>query len=89
MNGEATLGPFPVLAIALLVVAGTSALTVRAILRRRDLGTPAERATFTTLHTASQAAPHLREGLTPHGRAPRGAPPACPARRARGGPRGG
>src|SRR5437764_8875463 len=67
MNGEATLGPFPVLALALLVVAGTAALTVRAILRRRDLGTPAERATFTTLHTASLAAPHLREGLTPTG----------------------
>src|SRR4051794_29972196 len=67
MNGEARLGPFPVLALALLVVAGTAALTVRAILRRRDLGTPAERATFTTLHTASLAAPHLREGLTPTG----------------------
>ena len=40
---------------------------VRSILRRRDLGTPAERATFTTLHTASLAAPHLREGLTPTG----------------------
>ena len=52
-------------------MAGTSALTVRAILRRRDLGTPAERATFTTPAPASQAAPHLREG-PPHGRPPRG-----------------
>ena len=88
MNGEATLGPFPVLAIALLVVAGTSALTVRAILRRRDLGTPAERATFATLHTASLAAPHAAGG--PHRRRARAARCAtcapCSAR-ARGRPR--
>jgi len=32
---------------------------------RRDLGTPADRATFATLHTASLAAPALRAGLTP------------------------
>ena len=31
---------------------------------RRDLGTPADRATFATLHTASLAAPALRAGLT-------------------------
>ncbi len=67
MNGDGTLGPFPVLLLALAFVAGTAAVVVRAILRRRDLGTPAERATFTTLHTASLAAPHLREGLTPTG----------------------
>jgi two-component system, LytTR family, sensor kinase len=35
--------------------------------RRRDLGTSAERATFDTLHTASQAAPGLRAGLTEAG----------------------
>jgi two-component system LytT family sensor kinase len=35
--------------------------------RHRELGTPAERATFSTLHTASLAAPPLREGLTPTG----------------------
>ncbi|MFE7509855.1 sensor histidine kinase, partial [Streptomyces sp. NPDC057540] len=29
-----------------------------------DLGTPVERATFHTLHTASLAAPPLRAGLT-------------------------
>jgi two-component system LytT family sensor kinase len=67
MADETALGPYPVLALATALVAGTAALTVRAILRRRDLGTPAERATFTTLHTASLAAPHLREGLTPTG----------------------
>ncbi len=61
------LGPWTALALATFVVAVTAALVVRGILRRRDLGTPAERATFTTLHTASLAAPHLREGLTPTG----------------------
>jgi two-component system LytT family sensor kinase len=34
------------------------------LLRRRDLGSEADRATFATLHTASLAAPALREGLT-------------------------
>ena len=33
-------------------------------LRRRHLGTEADRATFRTLHTASLASPALREGLT-------------------------
>jgi two-component system LytT family sensor kinase len=33
--------------------------------RRKQLGTPADRATYATLHTASLAAPSLREGLTP------------------------
>jgi two-component system, LytTR family, sensor kinase len=37
----------------------------RLLHRRRDLGTPADRATFATLHTASLAAPDLRSGLTP------------------------
>jgi two-component system, LytTR family, sensor kinase len=35
--------------------------------RRRDLGTSAGRATFDTLHTASLAAPSLRQGLTEAG----------------------
>ena len=34
---------------------------------RRDLGSPADRATFETLHTASLASPPLRGGLTPDG----------------------
>lgn len=63
----AGLGPWTALALATFGVAVTSAMVVRTILSRRDLGTPADRATFTTLHTASQAAPHLREGLTPTG----------------------
>ncbi len=37
------------------------------VLRRRDLGTTADRTTFATLHRAAQAAPHLREGLTSDG----------------------
>lgn len=37
--------------------------------RRRDLGTSADRATFDALHTASLAAPSLREGLTSTGAA--------------------
>jgi len=36
-------------------------------LRRGDLGSSAERATFATLHTAGLAAPALREGLTVNG----------------------
>src|SRR5206468_3681660 len=48
---------------------GVLALAVLAIARRRrrDLGSSADRATFDALHTASLAAPSLREGLTPHG----------------------
>lgn len=50
--------------VAVLIIGGLLAWQAR---RRRDLGTPAEQATFTTLHTASLAAPPLREGLTPAG----------------------
>jgi two-component system LytT family sensor kinase len=65
--GNGFVGPFSVLVVATLAVAVAGGLVARAILRRRDLGTPAARATFATLHTASLAAPHLREGLTPAG----------------------
>ena len=54
-------------AVVLLVLAPAVVLVVRAVRRRTGLGTPADRATFATLHTASLAAPHLREGLTPSG----------------------
>lgn len=60
-------GPWAVLVGATLVVATVAFLVARAILRDRDFGTPTDRATFATLHTASLAAPHLREGLTPTG----------------------
>ena len=33
--------------------------------RRKHFGTPADKATYATLHTASLATPSLREGLTP------------------------
>ena len=48
----------------LLALVALVAVTVH---RRRDLGTSADRVTFTTLHTASLAAPSLREGLTEAG----------------------
>ena len=54
-----------------LLVAGLGVLAGAVLLvtmrRRRDLGTSADRATFDALHTASLAAPSLREGLTSHG----------------------
>ncbi len=54
-----------VLGVAVAVVA--LLLGIRVLRRRTDLGTPSDRATFATLHTASLAAPHLREGLTTAG----------------------
>ncbi len=59
--GGTNLAPLVVVAVvAALVVA----VSVRVVRRRRDFGTTADRATFETLHTASLAAPSLREGLT-------------------------
>ncbi|MFN8078934.1 MAG: histidine kinase [Kineosporiaceae bacterium] len=52
------------LVLVAVIVAAASALVARAVLRRRDLGTTADRTTFATLHTAALATPHLREGLT-------------------------
>jgi two-component system LytT family sensor kinase len=52
------IGAAVLLLVALLWRAGRS---------RRDFGTPADRATFNTLHTASLAAPPLRSGLTAAG----------------------
>jgi two-component system LytT family sensor kinase len=60
----------PLLAVpVLLVLAGVPAVVLWRVLRgRRELGTsPAERATFETLHTASLAGPPLRAGLTAAG----------------------
>ena len=53
-------------AIAALVAGALAlgGLVSARMLRRRDLGTATDRATFATLHTASLAAPALREGLT-------------------------
>ncbi|MEU1387591.1 MULTISPECIES: histidine kinase [unclassified Nonomuraea] len=51
------------------VLVGVPAIVLWRVMRgRRELGTsPAERATFETLHTASMAGPPLRAGLTPEG----------------------
>ncbi|MFJ2742793.1 sensor histidine kinase [Streptomyces sp. NPDC087440] len=51
---------------ALLLAAGIALgrLSARRAEKNLDLGTPVERATFLTLHTASLAAPPLRAGLT-------------------------
>ncbi|MQA84460.1 MAG: sensor histidine kinase [Streptosporangiales bacterium] len=55
-------------AFVLAVLIGVPAVVLFRILRgRRDLGSPVDRATFETLHTASLAAPPLRSGLTAHG----------------------
>ncbi len=50
--------------VALLLVVGLSAAAFVRLRQRRGFATPAERATFETLHAASLAAPPLRVGLT-------------------------
>jgi two-component system, LytTR family, sensor kinase len=40
---------------------------IRAGRRRREFGSPVDRKTYDTLHTASLASKHLHEGLTPQG----------------------
>lgn len=53
-----------VIAMSIAVVVGVGLKVLRSF---RDLGTDAERATYHTLHTASQAGQHLRRGLNPAG----------------------
>ncbi|RJU01587.1 sensor histidine kinase [Arthrobacter frigidicola] len=55
---------FAVAAITLAVVGSVGFRLSRSF---RDLGSDADRATYTTLHTAALASEHLREGLTPAG----------------------
>jgi two-component system LytT family sensor kinase len=55
---ETLVGATVAVGLLLLVVAWRAG-------RHRDLGSPADRATFATLHTASLAAPPLRAGLNP------------------------
>jgi len=50
--------------VALLLLVVLCAVVVFRLWRQRGFGTPAERVTFETLHTASLAAPPLRLGLT-------------------------
>jgi two-component system LytT family sensor kinase len=54
------------LVTAALLVVGAVCVLVAVLwrLRRHDLGSQADRATFETLHTAALAAPALRQGLT-------------------------
>jgi len=49
---------------ALIGVALVGALLARLLLGRERMSTPADQATYATLHTASQASPMLRAGLT-------------------------
>lgn len=51
-------------AIALMALAWALA---RALRRRGEFGSPVDRATYDTLHTASLASQHLHDGLTPQG----------------------
>ena len=55
-----------VIALAVAAVVGVGLKVLRSF---RDLGTDAERATYHTLHAASQAGQHLRRGLNPAGAA--------------------
>ncbi|NUT71716.1 sensor histidine kinase [Pseudarthrobacter sp. C4D7] len=55
-----------VIAMAIAVVVGVGLKVLRSF---RELGTDAERATYHTLHAASQAGQHLRRGLNPAGAA--------------------
>ena len=72
-------------AAAVALIATAAFVRWRLLIRRRSLGTAADRATYSTLHTASLAAPSLRRGLDaesagqalPHVRALLGSPTAA------------
>ena len=51
--------------IAVVTVGLPVVVLFRIYVSRRHFGTPVERATYETLHTASMAAPPLRSGLGP------------------------
>src|SRR5687768_11253940 len=59
--------PLAVVAALVAAVAIAAVAAVQYRRGRRDLGTRADRTTFQTLHTAAQAAPALRGGLTAAG----------------------
>ena len=75
MGGADTVGPVSgspaVVAVTLVVIALLAVVLplLRSGRTRRLFGTPADRATYATLHAASQAAPPLRAGLTAAGAA--------------------
>jgi len=59
-------------ALVVVVVAPIALMTLawaltRASRRRREFGSAVDRKTYDTLHTASRASQHLRDGLTPEG----------------------
>jgi two-component system LytT family sensor kinase len=56
-------------AVIALAIAAVVALGLKVLRSFRDLGTDAERATYTTLHAASRAGQYLRTGLNPAGAA--------------------
>ena len=56
--------PPVVVAVVVAVVLVAVAVAALRVLRRGDLGSEADKATYATLNRASQAAPALREGLT-------------------------
>ncbi|KNC19013.1 histidine kinase [Arthrobacter sp. RIT-PI-e] len=56
-----------VCAVAVITLAVVGFLGFRLSRSYRDLGSDADRATYATLHTATLASEHLREGLTPAG----------------------
>src|SRR4029453_11321393 len=61
-----TAAAIAVIVLAVAVVAGVGLKVMRSY---RELGTDAERATYNTLHAASKAGQHLRNGLQPAGAA--------------------
>lgn len=73
----ATLGSMPdsplltaaALAVIALAIAAVVGVGLKVLRSFRELGTDAERATYTTLHAASRAGQHLRAGLNPAGAA--------------------
>jgi two-component system, LytTR family, sensor kinase len=75
VGGADTVGPVSgspaVVAVTLVVIALLAVVLplLRSGRTRRLFGTPADRATYATLHAASQAAPPLRSGLTAAGAA--------------------
>lgn len=54
-------------AVVVITIAVVAALGFLLSRSHRDLGSDADRATYTTLHTAALASEHLRRGLTPAG----------------------
>jgi two-component system LytT family sensor kinase len=60
----------PTLVIVIVVPIAMMTLAwvfTRAGRRRREFGSPVDRKTYDTLHTASRASQHLHEGLTAQG----------------------